>query len=70
LPNTNDDAQRERLATAILSRCVEKHGGVDALAKHLGVDRNRVIDWVGGRAVPSVEIVRKAIEPFIILKEP
>jgi transcriptional regulator with XRE-family HTH domain len=69
VPNTNDEIQRQRLARAILLNCVEKHGGVDALAKHLGVDRNWVIDWVGGKAVPSVEIVRKAAEPFIVIKE-
>lgn len=65
MPNTNDDVQRRRLAKAILLTCVEKHGGVDALAKYLGVERDTVIDWVNGGASPPVEIVQKAVAPFL-----
>ena len=63
--NSNDDTQRQRLAQSIMTNCVVRHGGTEALAKHLGVTQDQVIDWIGGKEVPSVEIVRKAIEPFI-----
>lgn len=65
MPNGQDEIQRQRLARSILVNCATKHGGLDALAKHLGVERDTLIDWVGGKANPPVEIVRKAIEPFL-----
>ena len=65
MPNTQDEAQRRKLASSILASCAAKHGGVDALAKHLGVEPDAVIDWVGGKSVPPVEIVKKAVEPFL-----
>jgi len=53
------------LARAILAQCVVRHGGLVALATHLGVEREQLIDWVGGREDPPVAIVKKAVEPFL-----
>lgn len=63
--NSQDEIQRQRIAQSILANCVVKHGGVDALSKHLGVEREQILVWLGGNSVPPIEIVRKAIEPFI-----
>jgi hypothetical protein len=67
--NRHDDTQRQRLAQAILANCVIRHGGSEAFAKYLGVTQEEVIDWLGGKSIPSVEIIRKAVEPFIVIKE-
>ena len=63
--NSQDEVQRQRLVRSILARCAEKHGGVEALAEYLGVKRDQLIDWVGGSVSPPVEIVQKAVQPFL-----
>ena len=50
---------------AILENCVAKHGGVDALARHLGVPRDIVLDWIGGTTIPPAGIIQKAAKPFL-----
>ena len=65
MPNSQDEIQRHWLARAILLVCARKHGSVHALARYLGVEENKVIDWVGGIANPPREIVQKAVEPFL-----
>lgn len=63
VPNSQDEIQRQRLAQSILATCVVRHGGVAALSKHLGVGEEKLLFWMGGKEVPPVEIVRRAIEP-------
>ena len=65
MPNSRDEIQRQRLAQSILATCVVRLGGVAELSKLLGVEEEKLLFWMGGKEVPPVEIVRKAIEPFI-----
>lgn len=65
MPNSQDELQRKRLAQSILASCAAKHGGVDALSRYLGVPQEEVLGWLGGRSDPPVEVVQKAIEPFV-----
>ncbi|HUQ25628.1 MAG TPA: hypothetical protein VM140_08160 [Burkholderiales bacterium] len=63
--NTQDQLQCRTLARSILMICVAKHGSVDTLAEHLGVEPDTLFDWVTGTVSPPMEIVQKAVQPFL-----
>ena len=65
MPNSQDDVQRKLLARSILMSCAIRHGGLDSLAVFLGVERETLTAWVSGRSDPPVEIVQRAVEPFL-----
>jgi len=62
VPNTNDEAQLQKLAQSILANCAIRHGGTESLAKALGVEQDTLIEWVGGKNHAPRYIVQKAVE--------
>jgi hypothetical protein len=65
MSESTDELQRGKLAQSILATCAAKFGGVGPLSVHLGVREDDLLNWIAGQRIPPVEVVRKAIEPFL-----
>ena len=62
---STDEIQRRKIAQSILTICAAKFGGVEPLSIHLGVREYDLLRWIGGGSTPPVEVVQKALEPFL-----
>lgn len=60
-----DDLQRRKIAQSILTICATKFGGIGSLSLHLGVRENDLLEWISGQSTPPIEVVRKALDPFL-----
>ncbi len=65
MSESTDERQRGKLAQSILASCAAKFGGVGPLSLHLGVTEGDLLKWIAGQRIPPVDVVRKAIEPFL-----
>jgi len=58
------------LSRRILVKCAHRLGGVGALARHLEVAEATLAEWLSGKSVPPIDLVIKAVHPFIDDAEP
>ena len=65
MSESTDELQRRKIAQSILIICATKFGGVEPLSVHLGVKEDDLLEWLGGGTTPPIEIVQKAIAPFL-----